>query len=129
MRTGLSRALLVASGFLASLPVLAAIESIDPLEMSPRHPLISRTVTDLIETWHYSRQPLDNSISSAILDQYLDTLDSNRVYFLASDVAGFGRYRYKLDEPHRSCGGRRTPGSCARPTVVLDVMAAMEARA
>jgi carboxyl-terminal processing protease len=102
VRNGLSRALLVASGFLASLPVLAAIESIDPLEMSPRHPLISRTVTDLIETWHYSRQPLDNSISSAILDQYLDTLDSNRVYFLASDVAGFGRYRYKLDEDTRT---------------------------
>jgi len=102
VKNGLNRALLIASGILASVPVLAAIEPIEPIEMSPRQPLISRTVTELIETWHYSRQPLDNSLSSAILDQYLDILDSNRVYFLASDVAGFGQYRYELDEKSRA---------------------------
>ena len=107
MRNGPSRALFVVLGVLASLPVLAAIEPIEPLHMSPRQPLISRTVTDLIEQWHYSRQPLDNSISSAILDQYLDTLDNNRVYFLASDVASFGRYRYELDD--RSKAGELEP--------------------
>jgi carboxyl-terminal processing protease len=86
---------------LTSLSLHASVGPIDHLEMSPRHPLISQTVSNLIEQWHYSQQPLDNSISSAVLDQYLDILDGNRVYFLASDVAGFGRYRYEFDDRAR----------------------------
>jgi carboxyl-terminal processing protease len=107
VRERLSRGLLVIVGSLTSLTLFASVEPIEPLQMSPRHPLISRTVTDLIERWHYSHLRLDNSLSSAILDQYLDTLDSNRVYFLASDVAGFGRYRYELDD--RARGGEVEP--------------------
>jgi carboxyl-terminal processing protease len=41
---------------------------------------------------------LDNSLSSAILDRYLDTLDSNRLYFLSTDVGSFSKFRYSLDE-------------------------------
>jgi carboxyl-terminal processing protease len=93
--------LLLVTGILGSLTLQAAIEPIAPLAMSPRHPQISRTVTDLIEQYHYSHQQLDNSVSSAILDEYLDILDGNRVYFLASDVAAFGRYRYELDDRAR----------------------------
>jgi carboxyl-terminal processing protease len=70
--------------------------------MDERHPTISRNVTKLIEELHYSRPHLDNSLSSAILDRYIDTLDGNRNYFLASDVASFGRYRYELDERARN---------------------------
>jgi carboxyl-terminal processing protease len=86
---------------LGSLTLHAAIEPIAPLTMSERHPQISRTVTDLIERWHYSHLQLDNSVSTAILDEYLDILDGNRVYFLASDITSFGGYRYELDERAR----------------------------
>ncbi len=102
MRKRLSQGLLVIAGGLASLTLFASVEPIPPLEMSSRHPTISRTVTGLIEQWHYSQLTLDNSMSSAILDEYLDILDGNRVYFLAEDVAGFGRYRYELDERARA---------------------------
>ena len=102
MRKTLSRGLLAIVGSLASLTLCAAVEPLEPIEplrMQPdRHPVISRTVTSLIERWHYSQFQLDNSISSAIFDQYLDILDGNRLYFLASDVASFGRYRYDLDD-------------------------------
>jgi carboxyl-terminal processing protease len=91
--------LLVAA--LTSIGLQAATDPMVPVEMSARHPDISRGVTELIEQWHYSHLPLDNSMSSAILDQYLDILDGNRVYFLASDVAEFGNYRYVLDESAR----------------------------
>jgi len=93
--------LLVAAGSLTSIGLQAAMDPMVPVEMSPRHPDISRGVTELIEQWHYSHLPLDNTMSSAILDQYLDILDGNRVYFLASDVAEFGNYRYVLDESAR----------------------------
>jgi len=101
VRVIFSRVLCVIVGSLASFTLLASVEPIAPLQLSPRHPAISRTVTQIIEEWHYSHQPLDNSLSSAILDQYLDMLDGNRVYFLASDIAGFGRYRYELDNDAR----------------------------
>jgi len=85
-----------------SLCALAALEPPTPLQMAEKHPTISRNVTKLIEELHYSKPRLDNSLSSAILDRYLDTLDGNRVYFLASDVASFGRYRYELDDRARN---------------------------
>ncbi len=95
--------ILVATSLVAS----AALEPLTPLTMSERHPQISRNVAELIEQLHYSRPRLDNSLSSAVLDRYLDTLDGNRVYFLASDVNSFGRYRYELDE--RTRNGRLEP--------------------
>ncbi|HZL94882.1 MAG TPA: hypothetical protein VFB99_14595, partial [Vicinamibacterales bacterium] len=56
----------------------------------------------LIEELHYSLPRLDNSLSSAILDRYLDTLDGNRMYFTASDIASFNRLRYELDDRTRT---------------------------
>jgi carboxyl-terminal processing protease len=86
-----------------ALTASASLEPVPPpLEPAAKHPDISRNVTKLIEDLHYSRPQLDNSYSSAILDRYLDSLDGNRMYFLASDVAGFGRYRYELDDRSKS---------------------------
>jgi carboxyl-terminal processing protease len=99
--TGLSRALLVIIGSLTTFSLQATMDPITPLAASPRHTVISRSVTELIEDWHYSHLPIDNSMSSAILDQYLDLLDGNRAYFLASDVAEFLKYRYELDDSAR----------------------------
>ncbi|HEY8521687.1 MAG TPA: carboxy terminal-processing peptidase [Gammaproteobacteria bacterium] len=70
--------------------------------MDAKHATISKNVTKLIEELHYLRPRLDNSLSSAILDQYLDTLDGNRMYFTASDIASFSRLRYELDDRTRS---------------------------
>lgn len=79
----------------------------EPVSMKDGQPDISRNVSKLIEELHYSQPDLDNSLSSAILDLYLDTLDGNRMYFLSSDIASFGKYRYELDE--RAKSGRLEP--------------------
>jgi carboxyl-terminal processing protease len=102
VRSRFSRGLLVFVGFLATGTSWAILDPVEPLQIGPRHPQISQTVTQLIERWHYSHQPLNNSMSSAILDEYLDILDGNRVYFLTSDVSSFGKYRYSLDERART---------------------------
>jgi carboxyl-terminal processing protease len=80
----------------------AAVEPLKPIQMDPKQPAISSNVTKLIEELHYSQPHLDNSLSSAILDRYLDTLDGNRMYFTATDVASFNRLRYELDDRTRS---------------------------
>jgi len=80
----------------------AAVEPLKPIQMDPKEPAISSNVTKLIEELHYSQPHLDNSLSSAILDRYLDTLDGNRMYFTATDIATFNRLRYELDDRTRS---------------------------
>ena len=98
----LVRSLILFAVLASTICVSAAVEVSPPLSMAEKHPTIARNVTKLIEEMHYSRPTLDNSLSSAVLDGYLDTLDGNRLYFLASDVASFGRYRYEFDDRTRS---------------------------
>ncbi len=80
----------------------AAVDPLAPLQMPPNEAAIASNVTKLIEELHYSLPHLDNSLSSAILDRYLDSLDGNRMYFTAADIASFNRLRYELDDRTRT---------------------------
>jgi carboxyl-terminal processing protease len=88
--------------WLLAFTATAATDAIADLSIGEKHSEISERVTQIIEELHYSRPRIDNSLSSAILDRYLDTLDGNRLYFLNSDISAFGRYRYELDERARN---------------------------
>lgn len=81
---------------------LADLAPLPELNLEDQHRTVSRNVSKLMEQYHYSQPTLDNSLSSAIFDRYLDTLDGNRIYFLASDVASIGRYRYQFDDRTKS---------------------------
>src|ERR1700680_1346930 len=59
---------------------------------------VARRVADIVAREHYRRAPLDDHLSSLILDRYLDTIHGGRSYFFASDIAEFERYRYELDD-------------------------------
>jgi carboxyl-terminal processing protease len=59
---------------------------------------VARRVADIISHEHYRRAPLDDHLSSLILDRYLDAIDGARSYFFASDIAEFEKYRYELDD-------------------------------
>src|SRR5450432_2599267 len=59
---------------------------------------VARRVADIVAREHYRRAPLDDHLSSLILDRYLDAIDGGRSYFYASDIADFERYRYELDD-------------------------------
>ena len=54
---------------------------------------VARRVADIVAHEHYRRAPLDDHLSSLILDRYLDAIDGARSYFYASDIAEFERYR------------------------------------
>ncbi|MBL0944411.1 MAG: tail-specific protease, partial [Hydrogenophaga sp.] len=45
---------------------------------------VNQLITEILTKYHYRKLPLNDSLSSAIFDRYLKTLDFNRVYFLAS---------------------------------------------
>lgn len=63
-----------------------------------RYAKISREVTQLFREGHYRRAVVDDTLSAAIFDKYLGTLDPSRRYITADDVAQLSRYRLRLDE-------------------------------
>jgi carboxyl-terminal processing protease len=73
----------------------AAATALKPTEQEN---YVARRVSDIVAREHYRRAPLDDHLSSLILDRYLDAIDSQRSYFYASDIAEFEKYRYELDD-------------------------------
>ncbi|HRW99577.1 MAG TPA: carboxy terminal-processing peptidase, partial [Cyclobacteriaceae bacterium] len=61
----------------------------------------ARVISYILDNNHYRRIKLNDSLSSAILDKYLEDLDNNKTYFLASDVKAFDKYRYSIDDMTR----------------------------
>lgn len=72
------------------------------LKSSNRHYQVARLVTKLSERAHYSKTRIDNDLSVALLQNYLEGLDGNRSFFLQPDIDSFDRYRYSLDNTLRS---------------------------
>ncbi|HUI60296.1 MAG TPA: S41 family peptidase, partial [Steroidobacteraceae bacterium] len=62
----------------------------------------ARKVGRILEEAHYSRAPIDKKMSEQVFQRYLDFLDGQRSYFLASDIAEFQAYRLKFDEMIRT---------------------------
>jgi carboxyl-terminal processing protease len=63
-----------------------------------RHAKVARLVSSMFERSHYRQAPVNDPVSSLVLDRYLESLDGSRSYFLASDIAEFEQYRYELDD-------------------------------
>src|SRR5690348_13045248 len=66
------------------------------------HRATARKIGRILEEAHYSRMPIDDKLSEQVFQRYLDFLDSQRSYFLASDIAEFQQYRLKFDDMIRT---------------------------
>src|SRR3984957_14362435 len=88
-------AVLLGAAMTTPAPAPAAGATLAPTEQEN---YVARRVSDIVAREHYRRAPLDDRLSSLILDRYLDAIDSGRSYFYASDIAEFERYRYELDD-------------------------------
>jgi carboxyl-terminal processing protease len=84
-----------------TVPVIANTET-DTLEPVTRHEKIGQLVTEFIQKSHYRHAAVDDDLSSQVLDRYIKSLDSNRMYLLKSDVEAFEQFRYLLDDMVRS---------------------------
>lgn len=58
-------------------------EALDPDE---RHLFLDRLITGLLERHHFNARSFDTELADAVFDQYLESLDPGRYYFLRSDV-------------------------------------------
>ncbi len=64
---------------------------------------VATLVTQLLSNsrYHYHPQPLDDALSERIYDRYLEALDRDRMYLLASDVERFASLRTGFDDALR----------------------------
>lgn len=74
----------------------------EPLFPEQRHENIAGLVSQFIQKSHYNQVAVDDELSSKVLDFYIENLDRNRMYLLASDIEFFEQYRYQLDDMVRS---------------------------
>ena len=79
----------------ARAPSSAATVDFAPTE---RHARVARLVSSMFERSHYRQAPVNDPVSSLVLDRYLESLDGLRSYFTAADIEEFERYRYELDD-------------------------------
>lgn len=60
--------------------------------------ILARIVAQLIETQHYAMNRLDDEVSSQLFDEFFNSLDPKRRFFLSSDIDDFSLFRYQLDD-------------------------------
>ena len=72
------------------------------LAPTARERMIARQVGSLLEEAHYSKLKIDDSLSPRVMDKFIDGLDGQRSYFLASDIAEFETHRLRFDDMIRT---------------------------
>ncbi|MFC1498601.1 carboxy terminal-processing peptidase [Verrucomicrobiota bacterium] len=80
-----------------------ALQSIAPagqaaLAPEPLHNEIAKRLANVFPKEHLTRMPLDDTISSRTWTNYLSSLDYDRIYFMASDIAIFEKEKLLLDD-------------------------------
>src|SRR3981081_505707 len=106
----------IAASMLATLAVLSLAESGSARAPAPTTSILpagaiaptdaqkatARKVGRILEEAHYSRAPIDKKMSEQVFNRYLDFLDGQRSYFLASDIAEVQAYKFKFDDMIRT---------------------------
>jgi carboxyl-terminal processing protease len=72
------------------------------LAPSARERMIARQVGSLLEDAHYSQRKIDDAMSPRVMDKFLNSLDGQRNYFLAGDIAEFQVHRLRFDDMIRT---------------------------
>jgi carboxyl-terminal processing protease len=80
---------------------------IDDLRSNEQQRQAALIITQVMERFHYRKPSLDDAMSKAIFDRYLESLDPNRSFFTQADVDRFDSYRDELDDSLRT--GRLKP--------------------
>jgi carboxyl-terminal processing protease len=74
------------------------LRSAEELKPKDSHSVAAPVIAKLLRQYHYNHQKIDDALSSETLDLYIKSLDRSRLYFLASDISEFDKFRYTLDD-------------------------------
>ncbi|MEO8306883.1 MAG: carboxy terminal-processing peptidase [Pseudomonadota bacterium] len=79
-------------------PVNASLLPKGALAPLERERPLARRIGTILEESHYRRATIDDHMSEEIFDDYVDSMDVQHSYFLASDIAEFSTYRDRFDD-------------------------------
>ncbi|MEP7313433.1 MAG: carboxy terminal-processing peptidase [Pseudomonadota bacterium] len=79
-------------------PAGASILPPGALAPAERQRLVARRIGAILEEAHYRRATIDDKLSEQIFDRYVESLDGQRSYFLASDIAELAPFRMRFDD-------------------------------
>lgn len=83
---------------LAATASWAERDSTQYLQPTEAHMKEARIIVQILDYVHYRDIDLNDSLSSVIFDNFIQSLDGNKNYFLQSDIKSFEKYRFTLDE-------------------------------
>jgi carboxyl-terminal processing protease len=72
------------------------------LAPAERQRLLARRIGVILEQAHYRRAAIDDRMSEEVFNRYIDSLDGQHSYFLASDIAEFGAWKLRFDDMIKS---------------------------
>ncbi len=72
--------------------------SFETLSPEPQHRQVSQLVSKLLTNSHYRKKSLNDSLSAEIFENFIEKLDHNKLYFLASDIRSFDKHRLMFDD-------------------------------
>ncbi|MGA9342152.1 MAG: carboxy terminal-processing peptidase [Rhodanobacteraceae bacterium] len=99
--------LALALPIVAAIPALAVAKSEPASTPATTAPLLKPTKDEgeagiwaarFLTRFHYKPMPLDDAMSEKIFKRYLDSLDSDKLFFTQADIDRFKAYRDKLDD-------------------------------
>jgi carboxyl-terminal processing protease len=96
----LSAALAIAASAVQPAATAKPGKPADPATLAPTAEQVQSAMwaTRFLTRFHYKRTPLDDELSAQLFDRYLESLDNDKLFFLASDVDRFGAWRTTLDD-------------------------------
>lgn len=72
------------------------------LKPKPVYGKEAKVIVYLLDNNHYRKIQMNDSLSSVVLDQYVESLDNNKTYFLAADLKLLDKYRTSIDDLSRA---------------------------
>ncbi len=54
--------------------------------------------TRILSSYHYRKTKLNDSLSAAMFDKYIDAIDHGKLYYLATDITDFEQYKNSFDD-------------------------------
>ena len=99
----LARTLVVAFSVFVSVAAVADNKqvSLDKLEPTRDHRKATEGIVQLMQRYHYKPVAVNDELSGQIFERFLETLDSQKRFLLASDIAEFDKYRFEFDDALR----------------------------
>jgi carboxyl-terminal processing protease len=98
MKRYLKSSLVVLILYILYIPTFGFVSDTTKLKPKSVYGKEAQVTAQLLDTYHYTKIKLSDSLSSVIFDSYFNTLDNNKTYFLAQDIETFERHRFDLDD-------------------------------